>query len=107
MDLFAYDRSAEEALAEMAEEDKTKEPPVVVSGATRRASGDGKGSIGRGRRSRGGHQDSLRKSGTLQQVMTRLQLQSHINQVGSFFYIYRPGLRDARQNNVGFEGGRA
>lgn len=74
MDLFAYDRSAEETLAEMAEEAEGKE--ASVSGANRRATGDGKG--GSGRR---GRQDSLRKSGTLRQVMSRLQLQSHINQV--------------------------
>lgn len=93
MDLFAYDRSTEESLAEMAEDAEGKD--AGASGANPRAAGDGKG--GSGRR---GHQDSLRKSGTLRQVMSRLQLQSHINQV-------RFKCQGQEQDSSGWVRGRA
>lgn len=64
MDLFAYDRTPEEALEQLR---RTK-------GLTRESAGGG-GGDGKAR------DDGLSKSGTLEQVMARLQLQSHINQV--------------------------
>lgn len=63
VDLFAYDRTPEEALEQLR---KTK-------GLTK----DGSGGDNDGKP----RDDGLSKSGTLEQVMARLQLQSHINQV--------------------------
>lgn len=61
VDLFAYDRTPEEALEQLRR----------AKGLSRE-SGGGDGEAG---------DDGLSKSGTLEQVMARLQLQSHINQV--------------------------
>lgn len=66
MDLFAYDRSPQEALEH-----------VRRNRCLREEGGDNGGGGGGG-----GGNDGLSKSGTLEQVMARLQLQSHINQVG-------------------------
>lgn len=64
MDLFAYDRTPEEALEQL---QRAKE--------LSRENGGGGSVDGEAR------DDGLSKSGTLEQVMARLQLQSHINQV--------------------------
>lgn len=67
MDLFAYDRSPTEALEQLRR----------AKGLTEEGGGSGGGSRGKAR------DDGLSKSGALEQVMARLQLQSHINQVRS------------------------
>ncbi|CAN0017844.1 unnamed protein product [Ectocarpus sp. 4 AP-2014] len=74
VDLFAYDRSPEEALEHIRRNRSLRDEGGVNGG-----SGGG-----------GGGHDGLSKSGTLEQIMARLQLQSHINQVAQFEEIMRP-----------------
>ncbi|CAM9676395.1 unnamed protein product [Ectocarpus sp. 6 AP-2014] len=74
VDLFAYDRSPEEALEHIRRNRSLRDEGSVNGG-----SGGGDGG-----------NDGLSKSGTLEQVMARLQLQSHINQVAQFEEIMRP-----------------
>ncbi|CAM9177193.1 unnamed protein product [Scytosiphon promiscuus] len=73
VDLFAYDRSPQEALDQ-------------VRRARHRRRQDGGGGSG----INNGDSDGLSKSGALEQVMARLQLQSHINQVAQFEEVMRP-----------------
>ncbi len=67
VDLFAYDRTPEEAL----------EQARRARGLSTGPSGGGGGGDGGGK----ARDDGLSKSGTLEQVMARLQLQSYTNQV--------------------------
>lgn len=64
VDLFAYDRTPEEALEQVRR--------ARGLSTERRGGSDGDGKA---------VDDGLSKSGTLEQVMARLQLQSHTNQV--------------------------
>lgn len=71
MDLFAYDRSPEEALKEL-------ETAKGQGGAPKPAHGNSGGGSGNRRKE---PNKGLSKSGTLEQVMARLRLQNHVNQV--------------------------
>eukprot|EP00752_Nemacystus_decipiens_P005346 g4847.t1 len=76
VDLFAYDRTPEEALEQVRRARR----------ASKQSGGGGGGGDGKAK----DDDDGLSKSGTLEQVVARLQLQSHINQVAQFEEIMRP-----------------
>ena len=86
MDLFAYDRSPDETLKEIARARRHSGGGGSGSGSGGGGGGGGGGGDGGGGGGGGGGcardpELGFSKGGTLEQVMARLRLQSHINQV--------------------------